>query len=159
MFDWTLYSLSELNRGWKGQSLEIMIFVYVSSTWTFVELKTPFETWITNNVVNGVCLFHLYYLITLMAYLCSHLTPNDQINYYTFELSMYRLFVLNRCWKRDSQNNDIGIGMYNMQPSWIKNAFWDVNNKKWHKWCKFVSLFLYNKALPVLTMTPNVQIK
>jgi hypothetical protein len=27
-----------------------------------------------------------------------------------------------------------------MQRSWTKNAFWDVNNKKWPKWCKFLLL-------------------
>jgi hypothetical protein len=32
-------------------------------------------------------------------------------------------------------------------------SFWDVNNKKWRKWCKFVSHFLYKNTygLPVLT--------
>jgi hypothetical protein len=44
--------------------------------------------------------------------------------------------------------------------SWSKNAFWDVNNKKWRKWCKFVSpsLFNNNYGLPVVTMVTNVQI-
>jgi hypothetical protein len=48
-----------------------------------------------------------------------------------FEWSIYRLFVLNRVWNIDSQNNDIGICLLYMQRSWIKNAFWDENNKKW----------------------------
>jgi hypothetical protein len=25
-----------------------------------------------------------------------------------------------------------------MQHSWTKNGFWDVNNKKWRKWCKLL---------------------
>jgi hypothetical protein len=45
-----------------------MIFVYVWTTWGIVELKTRFETWITSNDANGVCLFHLSYLITFMDF-------------------------------------------------------------------------------------------
>jgi hypothetical protein len=60
--------------------------------------------------------------------------------------------VLNRGCKRVSPNNDIGKWLLDMQSSWSKNAFWGVNNKKWHKWCKFVSYFLYNYGLPVFTM-------
>jgi hypothetical protein len=41
-----------------------------------------------------------------------------------------------------------------MQHGSTKNAFWDVNNKKWRKWCKFVPHFLFNNTcgLPVVTM-------
>jgi hypothetical protein len=66
--------------------------------------------------------------------------------------------VLNRDWNRYSPKNDICICLLDMQPSWIKNSFWDVNKKKWHNWCKFVSHFLYNNGLAVLTMdtkSPN----
>jgi hypothetical protein len=48
------------------------------------------------------CLFYIFYLITLMAYLCSQWTPIVQIKYFMFDCSIYRLFVLNRGWKRDS---------------------------------------------------------
>jgi hypothetical protein len=50
--------------------------------------------------------------------------------------------------------NDIRKFMLDMQRSWTQNAFWDVHNKKWRKWCKFVSHFLFNNSygLPVLTM-------
>jgi hypothetical protein len=78
-----------------------MIFVIVSSTCNMVELKTHFETWITRNDVNGVSWFHLSYLITLMAYLCSQRTPNVQIKYFMFDWPIYRQFELNRGWKRD----------------------------------------------------------
>jgi hypothetical protein len=94
--------LFELNRGWKRDSLQFMIFVNVCSTWSVVELKTRFETWITRNDVNCICLFHLSYLITLMSYLCSQWTPNVQIKYIMSDCSIYRQFVLNRSWKRDS---------------------------------------------------------
>jgi hypothetical protein len=31
-----------------------------------------------------------------------------------------------------------------MMHIWTKNEFWDVNNKKWRKWCIVVSLFSFN---------------
>jgi hypothetical protein len=96
MFDWSIYILFVLNRAWKRDSLQIMIFVYISSTWIIVELKTRFETWITRNDVNGVSLYNLLYFIILMAYLCSQRTPNVQIKYFMFDWSIYRLFVLKR---------------------------------------------------------------
>jgi hypothetical protein len=61
--------------------------------------KTRFETWITRNV-EVVCLWHLSYLITVMAYLWLQWTQNVQINY--VDWSIYRRFVLNMAWKRDS---------------------------------------------------------
>jgi hypothetical protein len=51
-----------------------MIFAYVCSTLGIVEIKKRFETWITRNDVNGVSLFNLSYVITIMAYLCSQRT-------------------------------------------------------------------------------------
>jgi hypothetical protein len=45
-----------------------MLFVYVSSTWKIVELKTRIEAWITKNEINGVIFSHLSDLITLMAH-------------------------------------------------------------------------------------------
>jgi hypothetical protein len=39
MFDWSIYRLVVLNRGWKCDSLQIMIFVRVSSTWGIVTQK------------------------------------------------------------------------------------------------------------------------
>jgi hypothetical protein len=53
---------------------------------------------------------------------------------------MNRLFVLNMIWKPDTPNNDIGTCLLDMQRSWIKDAFWDVNNKKWLKWCNLLDL-------------------
>jgi hypothetical protein len=102
MYDWSIYRLFVLNRCWKQDPLQIKIFVYLCSTWCMVELKTRFDSRITRNVVNGVSLIHLSYLITLMAYLCSQWTPNVQIMYFASDWWMYRLFVLNAGWKRDS---------------------------------------------------------
>jgi hypothetical protein len=101
--DWSIHGLFVLRIGWKNDSLQIKIFVHVTSTWSIVELKTRYETWITRNYVNGVSFFHLSYLITLMASLCSQWTPNDLINFIMFDWSIYRLFVLNKGWKHDSQ--------------------------------------------------------
>jgi uncharacterized protein YjaG (DUF416 family) len=102
MFDWSIYRLFVLNRGWKRDSLQIMLLVYVWSTCSVVDLKMRFETSITRNDENGVCLFHLSYLITLMAYLCSQWTPDFQIKCFIVDSSIYRLFVLNTAWKDDS---------------------------------------------------------
>jgi hypothetical protein len=102
IFVWWIYTLFLLNTGWKLDSIQMMIFVNICSTWSIVELKTRFETWLTRNDVNGVRLFHLSYLTTLMAYLCPQRTPNVQNMYFMFDCSIYRLFVLNTGWKRDS---------------------------------------------------------
>jgi hypothetical protein len=80
MFDRSIFRLIVLNRSWISDSLEIVIFVYVWSTWNIFELKTRFETWITSIYVNGVSLFILSKLINLKAYLSSQRTPNVQIN-------------------------------------------------------------------------------
>jgi hypothetical protein len=101
MFDWSIYRLFVLNRGWKLDFLQMMIFVNVCSTCNIVEQKTRFETRITRNDVNGVNIFHLPYLITLMGYLCSQWAPDVQIKYFMFDWLIYRLFVLNRGWKPD----------------------------------------------------------
>jgi hypothetical protein len=122
-----------------------MIFVYVPSTWRKVELN-GLETWITRNNVNGVIFFHLSYLMTLMAYLCFQWAPNDQIKYFMLDLSIYRLFVLNRGWKRNSLQITIFVCFLDMKHSWTKNAFWVANNRKWCKWCKFVLPFLLNNS-------------
>jgi hypothetical protein len=101
-FDWSFYRLFVLNRGWKRYSLQILLFVYVSSTWSIGEIKTRFETWITRNDINGESLLHISYLIIHIAYLCSQKTQHVQINFLMFELWMNRPFVPNTAWKRDS---------------------------------------------------------
>jgi hypothetical protein len=102
MFEWSMYSPFVPNNASKRDSLQKMIFENVFSTWSMVEVKSLFETWITRNDVNCVSLFHLSYLIILIIYLCSHWTSNLQIKYFMFDWSIYRLFVLNRGWKHDT---------------------------------------------------------
>jgi hypothetical protein len=92
-FVWSIYTIFVLNREWKRDSLQIMVFVYVCSTWSIVELKTRLETWITRNYLNGVSLFNLSYLITLMTYLCSQGTGNVQIEYFMFDWSIYTHYL------------------------------------------------------------------
>jgi hypothetical protein len=101
MYDWSIYRSFVLNRGWKRDSLQIIILVRVCSTWSIVELKTRFETRITRNEINGESLFHPSYLITLMAYLCSQRWLHVETKYFMFDWSIYGLLVLNRAWKRD----------------------------------------------------------
>jgi hypothetical protein len=71
----------ELNTEWTHDTLQMMIFVYVCSPFSVVDLKTCFETWITRNDVNDVNLFLSSYLITHMLYLCSQCAPKVQIVY------------------------------------------------------------------------------
>jgi succinate-acetate transporter protein len=98
MFGWSIFTLFVLNRAWKRDSHQIMIFVYICSRLNIVELKTRYETWITLNDVKGVSLFHLSYSITLMVYLRSQQTPNVQIKYFMFDWPIFTLYALNRCW-------------------------------------------------------------
>jgi hypothetical protein len=95
-YDWLV-----LNRGWKPDALQLMILLYVGSTWSIVEVKRRFETCTTWSDVKGIRFFHLSYLITLMAYLCTQRTPKVEIKYFMFEWSIYRLIDTNRCGKRD----------------------------------------------------------
>jgi hypothetical protein len=43
-------------------------------------------------------------------------------------------------------NDDIRKYLLDMKHGSSKNAFWDLNNKKWRKWCKFVWHFLINNT-------------
>jgi hypothetical protein len=134
--------------------IQMMIFANVCSTYSVVEVKTCFETWITRNDANGVNLYLLSYLVTLLAYLCSQWTQSFQIKYFIFDCSIYRLFVLNKGWKRDSLQIMICVKFCS---TWsileLKTRFetWitrnDVNGV-------FFSPFIFNDtyALPVLTM-------
>jgi hypothetical protein len=162
MFDWPIYTLIVLNRSWKRNSLQIMKFIYVFSKWSIVEDKTRVEMWMTRYVVNGVSLFHLPYLITLMAYLCSQRTPNVQIKYFMFGWSIYRLFVLSRGCKRDSFQIMIFLHVCS---TWsiveLKTRFetWitrnDVNGVSWFHLSYLITLMAYLCS----QWTPNVQIK
>jgi hypothetical protein len=124
MFHSSIYILFALNSACKRDCLLMMIFVNVCSTWIMVELNTRFETWITRNDVNGVILFHLSYLITLMAYLRSQSTPIVQIKYFTFDWSIYRILLLNRGCKRNTLTKDwFSYCFFVMKHSWNNTRF------------------------------------
>jgi hypothetical protein len=137
MFDWTIYRLFVVTKIWKRDFLQMMILLYVFSKCSVLEHKLRFETWIARNRVNGIYLFHLYYLITLLAYLFS------QSSCAKYGLEMWF-----------SPNYHICKWLLGMQRSWNKNAFWDVNNKTLRNWCKFFFFFLFNNTygLPVPRM-------
>jgi DNA-directed RNA polymerase subunit RPC12/RpoP len=100
MCDWSNYRQFVINKAWKPNSLQKMIFVYVCSKCSVVELKTRFETKIK---WRNLCKFaSLSYLITLTAYLGLQWARKVQIKYFMFDWSIYRLYVLNRGWKRDT---------------------------------------------------------
>jgi hypothetical protein len=138
-----------------------MIFVYVCSIWGIFELKTRLETWITRNHVNGVNLFNLSYVITIMAYVLTTVFkyPNQV---FVFVWSIYRLFVLNRGWNRVSLQIMIIVyvcltwGMVELKTcfeTWITSK--DLNG---------VSLFHLSNSITLMSYlcsqwTPNVQMK
>jgi hypothetical protein len=101
---WLVYlnRLLVQNTGWERDSLQMMMLVNVCSTWRMVHIKDAFSYVNNKKWRKSVSLFHVSYLITLMAYLCSQWTPNAQIKYFMFDWSIYRLFVLNWAWKRVS---------------------------------------------------------
>jgi hypothetical protein len=104
--------------------------------------------------------FHCSYLITLMAYLCYERTPNAQFKYYMFDWLIYRPFTLNTGWKRDSLQIMLFVYVYSTWGMFeIRNAFWDVNNKKRSKWYKFVSPFLSNKTFGLIVLTKETKCK
>jgi hypothetical protein len=102
MIDSSSYILFVVISAWKHDSLLMMIFVNVWTTWRLVERKTRFETWKRRKNLIGVRLFHLTYLIALMAYLCSQRTQNFQDKYFMFDSSIYILVELNSSRKHDS---------------------------------------------------------
>jgi hypothetical protein len=107
MFNWSIFTIFVLNRGWRRESVQIMVFVYVWSTWNVDELKTRFEKWITRNDVNGVRMFQFLFNNTygLRALTTDTKLPNQlyvQIKYFMCDWSIFGVFVLKRAWKRDS---------------------------------------------------------
>jgi hypothetical protein len=106
LYVWSIYRPFVLNTVWKREFVQMMIFVYVCSTCSVVELKTWFEIWIARNEVNGVIWFHFYYLIKFgsghLAYLCSQWAPAVEIKYFMCDWSIYNIFVVNTGLKRDS---------------------------------------------------------
>jgi hypothetical protein len=157
MFDWTIYTLFVLNRASKPDFLQIMIFVYVCSTCSTVEIKTRFWDLITRNVLNGVTLSNLPYLTTLMTNLCSQ---QQQIFHFMFHWPIYRLFVLNTDWKRHFLQMMIFVyvcstwimfQLITRFETWITRN--DVNGVSWFHIFYLISLITYLSS----QWTPNFQ--
>jgi hypothetical protein len=162
MFDWSIYSLFVRNGAANvSDSFEIMIFVYVSSTWSIGELKTRFEAWIQRNDVNTASLFHFSYLIKLMAYLCSQWTTNVEMNYFMFDWSIYRIFVLNRAWKRDFLQILLFVYVFDLKHRWIKTLFetWITRNDVNGECLIHLSYLVTLMAYLCSQMSRNVHIK
>jgi hypothetical protein len=71
MFDWSIYWLFVLNTTLKRDSLQMMIFVNVFSTWSIVHIKVAVG-YVNNKKWRKWCkYFHISYLITLKSY-CAH---------------------------------------------------------------------------------------
>jgi hypothetical protein len=162
MLDWSMYTLFVLNRDWKRESLQIMVFEYVCLTWSIVELKTSFETWIKRNDVKGVSLFHHSYLLTLMAYLSLQRKPNVHNMYFMFDCSIYRLFVLKRGWKHDS--HQIMIFVYVCSTWSIVELKTRLETLTTRNDLNGVSLFNFSYLITLTAYrrpqrTPNVKIK
>jgi hypothetical protein len=158
MFAWTIYKIFVLNRGWKSDCRQIMILVYVCSTFSVVELKTRLEKKKKKNDLNGGSLIHIFYLISLMACLSSQQTPNVKIMYFMFDWWIYILFVLNtglETWF--SPNVNIRKCLLDMKHSSTKNVFWGVNNNKWRIWCMFVLPFLFNNTYSLSVLTKDTK--
>jgi hypothetical protein len=160
MFYCSIYKLFVLISAWNDDSFQVMIFVYVCSTWSIDVQKTCFETWITRNYINGLSLFHLSYLITFMAYMCSQRTPNFQIYYSVFGWSIYIIFVLNTGWKRDSLQMIIFV---NVCSTWsmveIKTLFetWITRNDVIGVSLFHLSYLITLRAYLCSQRTPNVK--
>jgi hypothetical protein len=137
MSKWSILCLICRSAGYLGYieagilTLQIMIFVYVCSTWGIVELKTRFETWITRNDVYGVTLFHLYYLITLMAYLCSQRLQTYTIRILFWLVDLQTICAKYRLEMRIHPRDNIRKCLLDMRHRWTKNAFWDVKGRNY----------------------------
>jgi hypothetical protein len=109
--------------------------------------------------MNGVHTFHFCYLITVLALdiklICLPMGTKCRIQvFYVCLVDLQSICPKYELEKWSSPSNNIRKCLKDMQPRWTKNAFWNVYNKKWPKWCKYISRSVSNKThcLPALTM-------
>jgi hypothetical protein len=115
MFDWSIYRLFVLNSAWKRDSLQIMTFVYVCSTWNLVERKTRSETWITRNykLVSHFLFNNTYCLLVITI---NTKCPNQVFYVWLFDLQTLCLkHVLETSL---SPNDDIRKCLLDMKNGW-----------------------------------------
>jgi hypothetical protein len=90
------------------------------STWSMVHLKVRFETSVTRNDVNGVSLFNLCYLITLLSYTTEIKCPNQVFYVWLVDLkSICAKYGLETCF---TPNDDIRKCLLVMMHGSIENA-------------------------------------
>jgi DNA-directed RNA polymerase subunit RPC12/RpoP len=175
MFDCSIYRIVILTTGRRRNFLQ-MIFVYVCSTCSVLEIKTRLETWKARIEVNVVYWFHICYLVTVLA-LVIKLTGAP--NRYQLSKSVIRFFNLQTIfaytgWKPDSlqmmiflyicstcsvvflktqfetliERNDVK-GVYLLHFSYIITIlFTCVNN--WHHWPKSGILYVIGRSTDYL---------
>jgi hypothetical protein len=138
MFDWTTDRIFVPNTAWKRDFFEKMIFVNISSTWSMVQLKRVLEVnnkkWLKWwNFVSPFLFNNTYGLPVLTV---DTKCPNQV--FYVWLVDLQTICVKYVLEKWFPPKADIRKYLLDMKHGWIKNAFWDVKNKKWRKWCKFV---------------------
>jgi hypothetical protein len=141
-----------LKTCWKYDSLQMVIFVNVCSTWSMVQLKTRFESWITQKWRKCFKFVLPFVFNNTIALTTVTKCPNQVL--YVLLVDLHNICAKGGLETRLSQNKVIRMCLLDMSHIWTKNAFWDVNNRKWRKWCKIVSPFLSKNTYgtPVLTM-------
>jgi hypothetical protein len=120
MFDWSIYNLFVLNRGWKRDSLQIMIFVYICSTLGIDELKTRFDMGITRNVVNGVCLCHYLSNNTYGFPVLTKDTKCPSHVFYDWFVDLQIICAKSALETRFPPNDDMRKDLFHMKHSWTK---------------------------------------
>jgi hypothetical protein len=158
MLGWSIIRFFVLNSRWKRDCIQKMIFVNVCSTWTMVHIKDAF--WYVNNkkwlkwcmFISPFSFNNTYGLPVLsMDTKC----PNQVFYVWLVDLQITGAKLgLETCL---SPNNDIRICVLDVRHSWTKYAIWDVNNKIWIKWCKFVSPFLFNIPYGLTVLTTDTK--
>jgi hypothetical protein len=85
--------------------------------------------------------------------------PNQVFYVWLVELNTFCAKYLLETWL--TTNHDIRKFLLDMLHGSTKNAFCDVNNKKWREWCEFDSPFLFNNTYVYLCSQwkPKVLIK
>jgi hypothetical protein len=139
MFNWWIYRLFVQNTTLKRNSVQMMIFVNICSTWSMVYIKDAFwyvsiKKW--RKWCKWVSPFSFNNTHGLPVLSLDTKRPNQVFYVWLVDLqTTCAKLGLETCL---SPNNDIRICVLDVRHSWTKYAFWDVNNKIWIKWCKFI---------------------
>jgi hypothetical protein len=139
MFDWWIYRLFALNKTLKRNSVQMMIFVNVCSTWSLVYIKDTF--WYVSNKrwrkwCKFVSTFSFNNTYGLPVLTMDTRCPNQL--FYVWLVDLHTICA-KLCLETFSLQIMIFVCFPDLRHIWTKYAFWDVNIKKWRKWCKYVS--------------------